>query len=298
MLLESKRELLICRDDLRYTDTVIATLQCTEYEPWLKAALLNIPDDDVAYHIAEIDGLSTNGAQPLTLLDLRNYQRLQARAIVAEQAAEAERERKAFKPLAYSPTLPSKPAKPAKQAPKPKAPQPRHDYKLPNPLYNTMRKWSDDPEYYRARTAAEIATEMGCSREFVYRYCKINYYTFKKMIRTGNTTKKRGNVDNPNFYPTDPEWYRERTIQQAADELGISYQSMSKHKTRKMYIMATITLADINNEYFPYPVEWYADKTVKEIAQVLRYSQDKVRHWLKTREIKFVYRYPSRKIKG
>lgn len=297
MLLESKREQLICRDDLRYTDQVIATLQCAEYEPWLKAALLNIPDDDVQYHMGEIEGASCNGAEPLTLQDIRNYQRIASRAIIAERAAENERERKRFKPLPYTPIKPEKAAK----APKPEAPRQRHDNRYVNNLYYTKRVWSDDPAYYRTRTVPEIATEMGCSQEYVYSYCRRHGFTFRPQInKLGRLVRKRAHIDKE-LYPTDAAWYQARTIQEAADALGINYQQMAKHLNRHGYSHKTISAADINNTYFPYDAEWYADKTVKQIAEVMGFSQDKVRHYLKSRGIKHVRREPyfkSKKLKG
>lgn len=50
----------ICRDDLRYTDDVIATLQADLPVAYV-ADILNIPMKDVPYHRDEVHGVSHNG---------------------------------------------------------------------------------------------------------------------------------------------------------------------------------------------------------------------------------------------
>jgi len=50
----------ICRDDLRYTDDVIATLQSVHPTSYIAKAL-NISEEDVLYHCIETHGMSHNG---------------------------------------------------------------------------------------------------------------------------------------------------------------------------------------------------------------------------------------------
>jgi hypothetical protein len=50
----------ISRDDLRYTDDVIATLQ-SDNPRWYIAKALNIPQKDVKYHYKEVRGMKHSG---------------------------------------------------------------------------------------------------------------------------------------------------------------------------------------------------------------------------------------------
>lgn len=304
MLLESKRNQLTNRDDLRYTDVVIATLQCEAYEPWLKAALLHVPDSDIAYHMQEVDGISSNGAQALTLSEMRDYQRISARLLAAQAAAEAKRERTAFVPMPDKPLLPNthKAYTPFvyKTHSYTLAPKSKHVEEKTNRVYNRrVIPWSTDREYYKQRTVPQIAVEMGVSMDYTYTYLRRNGFTYKPQIniRNGNgrgidTGKSLVRIPK---YPVDAEWYSSKTCQEAAATLGVSYSTMHQTALRKGFRFKTVSLADINNANFPYLPEWYAEKTIIEIAQILGYSKDKCRHYLKTRGIQFKQREPYKK---
>jgi transposase len=295
MLLESKREQLTQRDDLRYTDVVIATLQCQEYEPWLKAALLHVPDSDIAYHMQEVDGLSSNGAQALTLQDIRDYQRMSARLFAAQVAAEMEKERNKFVPKPDMPHQPAKKSKsymthrPASTA-KPLAPKTKHDMERTSNVYNNKgRVWATDPEYYSSRTVPQIAIEMGVSQEYTYKFLKRYGLAYKNQIATrisnGRTIDKHHLCSS--VYPNDATWYQARTCKEAAAELKVSYSAMNNYATRHGLQFRTLSLSDINNAQFPYLPEWYAERTIAEISVVLGYTKDKVRHWLRSRGIAY-----------
>jgi len=296
------QQALTGRDDLRYTDQVIATLQHSGYEAWFKAVLLNVPEDDIPYHMREIEGLRANGAQPLGISDIRDYRRMAARA--------------------------EKPKEPA-----PKAQAPKYA------LYVTGRIWSKNPAYYETRNIMQICADMGCSRDAAYKHMTRYGYKFKKLVAFGRNTRaidyptdpqwyatrtlaqaaaelgverktihnhiyKRGYTFVPNpkrlqidqIYDSDPELYKHKTIPQLEIMLGYSGSAIRHfltsrgipfRKTRQPYANRVETM--------PQDADWYAVRTVEQICDALGMTQHAVRNYMRVRNIKYQQIYPKAK---
>lgn len=237
------QQALTGRDDLRYTDQVIATLQHSGYEAWFKAVLLNVPEDDIPYHMREIEGLRANGAEPLGIADIRDYRRM---------AARAER---------------------------PKEPAPKAQGNI-HALYVTGRVWSKNPAYYSSRNIMQICADMACSREAAYKHMKRYGYTFKKLV-TANVDAKK--IE----FPTDPQWYAQRTIAQAAKFLGVDVRRVYSHVRRRGYtFQPNPKRLQLDQAYDANP-ELYKHKTIAQLEKLLGYSKSAIRHFLTTRGIPF-----------
>lgn len=148
---------LICRDDLRYTDDVLAVIHSGLSIAEI-ATLLNISREDVLYHYLETQGIRRRVAPATTWRDLR----------------------------------PS--------------------------------RWPRDPEWYRQRTAAEIAEAVGVARQTVYLYVRRRGLTYKHARR-----KPRPPCT---LWPTDRAWYAARTAKTIATELGVTVHTVYRYTAR------------------------------------------------------------------
>jgi len=191
----------ICRDDLRYTDDVIATLQSSLPYATI-ATLLNIPRQDVAYHVDEVYGMTHAG----TVMDWHS---------------EATRSGRG------APRKHKYPTNPAWYAARTVA-EIAHELKCPYSTINTHirrhgfdckraprpvrgTQYPTDPAWYAARTCAEIVRELNKSRWAVCRYMirrGIRWLDYKPLTR----------------FPDDPAWFSTRTAAQAAAETGCDPQ--------------------------------------------------------------------------
>jgi len=241
------QESLTGRDDLRYTDRVIATLRHEEYEPWYKAVLLNVPEDDISYHVQEIDGMKSNGAAALGIADIRDYRRLAARA--------------ESQPI---------------QAPK---------------LVNTAAKervWSKNPAYYASRNILQIAAEMGCSRDAVYKHCTAHNYQYQKLIAIP-TNKPRAK------YPEDASWFAARTINAAAAELGIDAKTVARFLRRRGWAYKPNPKKEQYTARFPDDAAFYANKTIKQLTAAMNLSRSAARHFCESRGYAYIQTKPMYK---
>jgi len=241
-----QQQALTGRDDLKYTDQVIATLQHNGYEPWFKAVLLNVPEDDIAHHMREIEGLRANGAHPLGINDIRDYRRMAARA---QQTAEP-------------------------------APKYKGDYKNPNALYVTGRVWSKNPAYYSSRNIMQICADMACTREAAYKHMKRYGFTFQKLVTSNVHAKK---IE----YPTDPQWYAQRTIAQAARALDVDHRRVYSHIRRRGYTFKPNPKRLQLDQVYDQNPELYKHKTIAQLEKLLGYSKSAIRHFLTSRAIPF-----------
>ena len=250
---------MIHRDDLRYTDDVIATLQSSN-PLWYIANALNIDIADVKYHYAEVMTMSHNGkVLPLRnddtrLTSFRRPQRPYTKSemmprdpqwykerTVTEIANEVGQELTFVKSFVY-----------------------RWGYKTKRAIMGTRKRteWPTDPAYYAARTSHEIAHDLGLSVTTVqhhtrkhgivlhraYRfvdwpsdpqfYAERTSVEIAKILNTNNDTiqahcKKHGLTIKPYrksiSWPKDPQWFAERTRQEIADELDVTYSAVSRH---------------------------------------------------------------------
>lgn len=245
----------ICRDDLRYTDDVIATLQ-SGLPYYDIARALRIVVGDVPYHIAEVEGMAHTGAVVVVDGDLAQY-------LSSHTVREVVHELGISSALAYSLAK-------------------RHGVRMKT---QSTKKYPDDPEWYRTRTIAEIAQAIGVklttARSFV-RYRKLPYKratrdgmryptdpawyaarTVRQIAREMRTTQDavRTHVYLYGYeyvrlnrraadYPTDPAWWSTRTALEAAREVGRSTYSAQAYAMRHGY-----TLKPSRRKRRPQPVE-------------------------------------------
>lgn len=299
-LQQKLQQALTGREDLRYTDQVIATLQYDGYEPWFKAVLLNVPEADIPYHMREIEGLRANGAEPLGINDIRDYRRIAARA---EQ--------------------PSVPA--------PKAQGSAHA------LYVTGRVWSTNPAYYATRNILQICADMACSRDAAYKHLKRHGYNYQKLITVHRDTRKIDYPTDPQWYATrtlaqaaadlriekkrihthihrhgytfkknpkraqldtlydaNPEVYRHKTIAQLERLLGYSGSAIRHFLDSRNIPFRKVRQPYANRaQTMPNDPEWYSVRTIEQICDALGLTQHAVRNYIRTRGLKYQYVYPK-----
>jgi hypothetical protein len=240
----------ICRDDLRYTDDVIATLHSNN-PTWYIAKALNISVDDVMFHYEETLGLAHNGTVlPITEETKHGY----AKTAMLPRYAEYYETRTATQianELNIDVVMVRNFVK-------------RYGYKtkraIQSPSYRN--RWPSDPAWYAERTSQEIADALHVALGTVTHYARrhgftwkrshkyvnwpvdASYYASKKtdQIATDLNTsmeavryhcKKHGLAHIPFRkaigWPADHKWYALRTRQQIADELGIAYNTARLH---------------------------------------------------------------------
>ncbi len=299
-LQQKLQQALTGRDDLRYTDQVIATLQYSGYEPWFKAVLLNVPESDIPYHVREIEGLRANGAEPLGINDVRDYRRMAARA-----------------------EHPSEPA--------PKAQGSTHA------LYVTGRVWSTNPAYYATRNIMQICADMACSRDAAYKHLKRHGYKYQKLVTVHRDTRKIDYPTDPQWYATrtlaqaaaelhidkkrihtyihrhgytfkprpkrqrldeaydlNPEVYKHKTIPQLEKILGYSGSAIRHFLTSRGIPFRMVRQPYANRvQTMPQDSEWYAVRTIEQICDALGLTQHAVRNYIRTRGLKYTLVYPK-----
>jgi DNA-binding CsgD family transcriptional regulator len=197
---------MICKDDLRYTDDVIATLQ-SDNPSWYIARALNIPVDDVLYHYEEVRGMTHHGA----IMVIENEE---------------------------------------------------------------IDNYPKDLSWYSSRSVMSIAKELAKSWREVKDYC----------IEHGIVTKGRGRTRVTADFSTSPEWYLQRTSQQAADELQISIKVLRRHVRENGYKVRVV-----RKHKWPRDVRWYEERTTAEIMEALNIPQNTVYDYVHTHGIKTKY---------
>jgi len=240
---------MIHRDDLRYTDDVIATLQSSN-PLWYIANALNIDIADVKYHYAEVMTMSHNGkVLPLRIDDTRltSFRRPQRaytkssmmphdpqwykERTVTEIANELGQELKFVKGFVY-----------------------RWGYKTKRAIMGTRYRtdWPTDPQWYAERTALEIAKHFGLAVTTVFHHVQRNRFKLLRSYRF---------VD----WPTDPQFYAERTTIEIAKILNSYSDTVRAHCKKNGYTFKQFR----KHIKWPEDPQWYAERTRQEIADEL-----------------------------
>lgn len=260
---------MICRDDLRYTDDVIATLQSGN-PLWYIANALDIPVEDVEYHYGEVMTMAHNG----TVLPLR-------RAIVIDSTKDTTPSKTGRKQYMKTSMFPRDKSYYAERTATQVAEElgvnsravyafaSRYGYKLKYGRKGKKRfqiQWPADREWYESKTSYEVAVALDISTNTVRTYARRQGYKLIGRMRTiawptdpayyeertalqiakehvtqpeavrhycmnnGFTLKPE---TKPKPWPTDPQWYAERTRHQIADELGRTYTAAYQYVYRK-----------------------------------------------------------------
>ena len=249
----------ICRDDLRYTDDVIATLQ-SDNPTWYIAKAINIPEDDVLYHYEETFGMSHNG----TVLSITEEEQ--------EDAFDCEELHAGRK--CKSNVLPLDADYYASHTVK----QICHEFNLsdstvrnfvlkfgfktrrairPSTYYN---RWPSDPAWYAEKTTREIADTLHVDTNTVKKYCHKHGFARKRIY----THIK---------WPTDASYYAAKTTAQIAIDLGASSDSVRDHCRRHGYTRMPYR----KENGWPNNPEWFASRTRKQISAELGIAYHTVR---------------------
>jgi DNA-binding CsgD family transcriptional regulator len=235
---------MIHRDDLRYTDDVIATLQ-SDNPRWYIAKALSIAIEDVEYHYEEVRGVKHNGsALCIVYLEAESewpedpswYVARSRKEIAAELGKTTKQVNTYIRNHAYT-------VKRDRMGPRP-------------------NKWPDNPLWYKTRSTSLIAETLGYSLRAVNDH----------MVKMGYVSRR---IQERHVWPKDPQWYAERTAKQMAEELKIYISTVYEHLKRKRYAYKPTEY--LHRIDWPKDTAWYADKTIREIAAELSESLNAVR---------------------
>ena len=243
---------MIHRDDLKYTDDVIATLQ-SDNPLWYIANALNIDVKDVQFHYGEVFDLNHNGrVLPLRYapepahLETRTggpkraYKRTQIyprdplyweERTVTEIANELGQTVQAVRNFAY-----------------------RCGFKTKRAIIGmrSCSDWPTNPAWYALRTVEEAAVELGLAKSTVHHHVRKHKFKLRRLDRY---------VD----WPSEREWFEVRTTVEIANLLGTSVYAVQQHcKKRKIK-----TTPHRGRTKWPTDASWYAERTRKEIAKEL-----------------------------
>ena len=252
---------MIDRDNLRYTDDVIATLQSGN-PIWYVANALNISVVDVMYHYGEVHGMAHKGSilplratktaeatecmpKPSPLPhDAEYFATHTASQVGAEYSQDAHNVRKWCRRWGYTLMRSMRPYREPKDWPtdlewyavrtsveiaKELGYKRRYVQKYMSTrkirwlyMYNYI-DWPSDREFYETRTAPEISEALKVKANTVRMHCKLMGYAVKKV---------RTFID----WPSDPQWYAERTRHAIAAELGIKYVAVVQYVIRNRLV--------------------------------------------------------------
>jgi len=223
---------MICKDDLRYTDDVIATLQ-SDNPSWYIARALNIPVDDVGYHFEEVRGLKHHGAimviQSEELSDYPTDLAWYSSRSVKQIGIELSKPWREVKQHCVEHGIVTKGRG-----------RPRVTADFPT-----------SPEWYAMRTSQQAADELQVSWKVIRRHMHHNGY--------------KARIIRKHPWPRDVRWYEERTTSQIIEALnvpqGTVYEYIKKHGIRTKYDGYRIT--------WPSDPEWFASRTISQIADEL-----------------------------
>ena len=250
----------ICRDDLRYTDDVIATLQSMHTTSYIAQAL-NISEEDVLYHYEETLGLAHNG----TVLPITEEEE--------EDAFDCEELHAGRK--CKSNVLPLDADYYASHTVK----QICHEFNLsdytvrnfvlkfgfktkrailPSTYYN---RWPSDSAWYAEKTTKEIADALHVTNSTVKSHCRKHGYAWKRSHKYVG-------------WPKDASYYAAKTTAQIAIDLGTSLDSVRDHCRRHGY-----THMPYRKEMgWPIDPAWFASRTRKQISAELGIAYSTVRN--------------------
>jgi DNA-binding CsgD family transcriptional regulator len=261
---------VIHRDNLRYTDDVIATLQSSN-PLWYIANALDISVEDVHYHYGEVFDLNHNGTvlplretpEPAHLLNryggtIRQYRTTQ----VYPQQREYYAERTATQVAAeIGKTVDSVRTFCGKRG-----------FTLKRAIMGIRKRtdWPTNPAWYAQRTIIEAAKELNLAATTVRKYAQEHKFKMRPNYRFVE-------------WPTDRAWFEARTAVQVAKELITNEDSVRAH-CRKRGIKLRSGRAVVS---WPKDAQWYAERTLKQIACELDVQYHTVAQHVHMNKIKY-----------
>jgi DNA-binding CsgD family transcriptional regulator len=253
-------EIMICRDDLRYTDDVIATLRSAN-TTWYIAKALNIPEEDVLYHMQETFGMSHNGTViRITETEFFGYAQLRDRRNCKSNVLPLNHdyyESRTVKQICNEYNLSDSTVRNFVR---------QYGFKTkrairPSTYYN---RWPSDAAWYAEKTTKEIADALHVTNSTVKMHCRKHGLKWKRIY----THIK---------WPADASYYAAKTTAQIAKDLGTSLDSVRYHCKRHGY-----THIPYRKEMgWPSDPEWFATRTRKQISAELGivYNTVRMRIW-------------------
>jgi DNA-binding CsgD family transcriptional regulator len=243
---------MIHRDELKYTDDVIATLQ-SDNPLWYIANALNIDVKDVQFHYGEVFDLNHNGrvlplryapeppnVQSRTGGPRRIYKTTQIyprdpqyweERTATEIANELGQTVQSVKNFAF-----------------------RWGFKTKRAIMGIRNRtdWPTNPAWYAIRSAEEIGVELGLAVTTVRKYAQMNKIKLRRSYRFIE-------------WPSEREWFETRTTVQIAKILKTNIDAVQAHcRKRGFKTVPCRVLID-----WPKDAAWYAERTRQEIAEEL-----------------------------
>jgi hypothetical protein len=261
---------MIHRDDLRYTDDVIATLQSGN-PSWYIANALDISVEDVHYHYGEVFDLNHNGkVLPLREILESAYLQNDNDGIIRKYRTT---EIYPQQPEYYAERTATQVANEiGKTVDSVRTFCARHGYKLKRAIMGTRKRtdWPTNPEWYAQRTIIEAAEELKLAATTVRKYAQDHKFKMRPNYRY---------ID----WPTDRAWFEARTATEVAKELNTYEDSVRahchKHGIKLRSGRAVIT--------WPKDATWYAERTLKQIAYELNVKYCTVTQHVHINKIKY-----------
>lgn len=253
----------ICRDDLRYTDDVIATLQSMHTTSYIAHAL-NISEDDVLYHYEETFGMAHNGTVILiteeaeedsfVYMPLQDNRKCKSNVLPLDADYYASH---TVKQICHQFNLTDSTVRNFVK---------RNEFKTrraiqPSTYYN---RWPSDAAWYAEKTTKEIADALHVTNSTVKSHCRKHGFAWKRSHKYVN-------------WPKDASYYAAKTTAQIAIDLGTSLDSVRDHCRRHGY-----THMPYRKEMgWPIDPAWFASRTRKQISAELGivYNTVRMRIW-------------------
>ena len=243
---------MIHRDELKYTDDVIATLQSGN-PLWYIANALNIDVKDVQFHYGEVFDVNHNG-RVLPLRYAPEPPNVQSRT---------GGPRRAYKTTQIYPRDPqywtertatqiSNELGVSVQAVKNFAY--RWGFTMKRAIMGIRERadWPTNPAWYAIRSADEISAELGLAVTTVRKYAQMNKLKLRRSYRFVE-------------WPTEREFFETRTTVQIAKILKSTIYSVQMHcRKRGIKTVPCRVLID-----WPKDAAWYAERTRHQIAEEL-----------------------------
>jgi hypothetical protein len=242
------------RDDLAYTDDVIATLQ-SELDAREIADALNISDTDVLYHVQEVRLMRHRGRvlRPQASMDSlgRAYLGTPPKDDYVSDAPDSMRD-EVEQPIQITVTVDWAEALRRRQAAEASESQTRISEAL------RRRRAAEDAEYQARMAAGEAKSLQKKPRK--KREPKMRDVDGSEMVVTPYMRKVMQRM------PRDTEWYAARAAHTAARELGVSRETAVRCAWALGY--------QYGRYYAMYPIdpEWWACRTIRQAAADLQAS--------------------------
>lgn len=254
---------MILRDELRYTDDVIATLQ-SDNPAWYIAQAIGISIEDVSYHYEEIRGISHTG----TVLALPIIKDDDPKDFPTDHSWYASRTR----------------AQIARELCQPLNIVNQY---IRNRCIETIRNYGPkpassyptNPAWYAARTTNMAAEELCVTADALRRH----------MTKHGFATK---NLKKRYPWPRDVRWYADKNVHEISDALNIPIDSVKHH-----LCVHRLKYKPLREKYaWSTDPAWYAQRTIEQIKQETGERDSTIRAHIFRHKLPYRRKFQTRKL--